>query len=171
MSLDHYGHNRTYCYSPPPESRAILIPERLKTMAAKTKTTAKRSLIRQSVVLPATAEKLYKIYMDAALHSAATGAPVKISEKPGSPFSAFGGELWGSTLSVIESRLIVQSWRSSNFHDTDPDSTLILSFVPKGKSGQIDLIHIDVPEQDYEGVKGGWDTYYWEPWRKYLSKK
>jgi activator of HSP90 ATPase len=141
------------------------------TVSKTKETSGKRSLITQSVVLPATAEQLYTIYMDPALHSAAIGAPVKISEKPGTLFSAFGGDLSGTTLSVVAPRLIVQSWRSNNFHDTDPDSTLILSFVGKGKKGQIDLIHIDVPEQDYEGVKDGWETYYWASWREYLARK
>ena len=140
-------------------------------MAKATKKTSSRSLIQQSVVPPATPAQLYKMYIDAALHSAGVGGPVQISEEPGTPFSAFGGQLSGITLSVVSSRLIVQSWRSSNFHAGDSDSTLILSFFPKGSGGQIDLIHIDVPEQDYEGVKSGWETYYWEPWRKYLKKK
>lgn len=100
-----------------------------------------------------------------------TGAPVIISPEPGSAFSAFGGQLTGATLSVVAPRLVVQSWRSTNFLDTDPDSTLILSFVPEGKNGRIDLIHLDVPEQDYEGVREGWETYYWEPWREYLTGK
>ena len=72
---------------------------------------------------------------------------------------------------MVAPRLVVQSWRSTNFLDTDPDSTLILSFVPEGKNGRIDLIHLDVPEQDYEGVREGWETYYWEPWREYLTGK
>ncbi len=131
----------------------------------------KRSVIAQSVVLAASAEELYNIYMDPALHAKAIGAPVKISAKPNSPFSAFGGELSGSTLSVVAPRLIVQSWRSSNFHSTDPDSTLILSFVDKGRQGRIDLIHLDVPEQDYKGVRDGWETWYWAPWREYLASR
>jgi hypothetical protein len=72
-------------------------------------------------------------------------------------------------LSVIPSMLVVQSWRSVHFSHDDPDSTLILAFVPKGKSGRIDLVHIDVPAQDYQGVTQGWETHYWEPWRRYLA--
>jgi activator of HSP90 ATPase len=130
-----------------------------------------RSLIRQSVVLPASAESLYATYLDPALHSAMTGAPVEVSAEAGSPFSAFGGLLSGSMIAVIAPRLIVQSWRSVNFKDGDPDSTLLLTFVPEGNQTRIDLIHIDVPEQDYEGVANGWDKYYWTPWKNYLAQK
>jgi hypothetical protein len=74
-------------------------------------------------------------------------------------------------LSVLAPRLIVQSWRSTNFGADDPDSTLILSFEPEGGNGRIDLIHIDVPEQDFQGVSEGWEKYYWTPWKRYLAEK
>ena len=128
-----------------------------------------RSLIRDSVVLPAPADVLYASYLDAAKHAAITGAPVTIGAEPGSPFSAFGGSISGTTLAVVPSRLIVQSWRATHFNDDDPDSTLILTFVPEGSNGRIDLVQIDVPEVDYQGVTEGWGKYYWEPWRRYLS--
>ena len=45
-----------------------------------------RSIIFQSVVLPAPAESLFVMYTNPAKHAAITGAPVAISLKPGSPF-------------------------------------------------------------------------------------
>jgi activator of HSP90 ATPase len=130
-----------------------------------------RSLIKQSVVLPASAESLYSTYVDPKLHSAMTGAPAETGSESGARFSAFGGQLTGSIITVIAPRLIVQSWRSAGFKVSDPDSTLILTFVPEGDQGRIDLIHIDVPEQEYEGVGKGWDKYYWTPWKNYLARK
>ena len=130
-----------------------------------------RRLITQSVVLPASAEHLYATYLDPELHAAVTGAPATVGVEPGSLFLAFGGQISGTMLSVIAPRLIVQSWRSTNFRDADPDSTLILAFVPEGKNGRIDLIHIDVPEQDYQGVSEGWEKYYWAPWKRYLAQE
>ena len=90
-----------------------------------------RNTIFKTVVLPAPADQLYDMYMDPEIHGAFTGAPAKISDVAGSPFEAFGGLLLGTTLQVIKSRLIVQSWRSVNFADEDPDSTLIISFTPE----------------------------------------
>jgi activator of HSP90 ATPase len=130
-----------------------------------------RPLITQSVVLPAPAEELYATYLDPVLHSAVTGARVTVSAEPGAQFLAFGGQISGATISTIASRLIVQSWRSNNFGEDDPDSTLILSFVPEGGNGRINLIHIDVPERDFQGVSEGWEKYYWTPWKSYLARK
>ena len=118
-----------------------------------------RSVIYKSVVLPAAADELYSMYLDAERHSEFTGAKANISTDSGASWDAFGGLLSGTILQVIKPRLIVQSWRSVNFAQDDPDSTLILSFVPEDDGdGRIDLIHVDVPESDYQGVTGGWES-------------
>lgn len=129
-----------------------------------------RNTIYKSVVLPAPAAKLYDMYMDSETHAAFTGAPAKISDEPGSPFEAFGGLLLGTMLQVVKPRLIVQSWRSVNFADDDPDSTLIILFVEEEEAeGRIDLIHLDVPDSDFQGVTGGWESRYFAPWLTYLQ--
>ncbi len=129
-----------------------------------------RSVIRQSVTLAATAEELFDTYLDPKKHAAVTGSAVTISDKPGSKFSAFFGSITGTTLAVIPKRMIVQSWRSTNFGLGDSDSMLILEFIPQGKKGRIELVQIDVPKVDFEGVTKGWELYYWTPWRRYLKK-
>jgi activator of HSP90 ATPase len=132
-----------------------------------------RSVIQQSVVLLASAERLFDMYLDPEQHGAFTGTPVVIGAQPGATFSAFGGQLSGSILAVLPHRLIIQSWRSTKFLSDDPNSTLILSFAtsgPDATSGRIDLIHLDVPAHDYQDVVAGWEKYYWRPWRAYLQR-
>ena len=128
-----------------------------------------RNVIRQSIVFPASAEKLFEMYLSPSIHQAITGAPVEIGDKRGSEFKAFDGALTGTILEVIKPKLIIKSWRSVNFMAEDPDSTLILLFTSEGDEGRIDLVHLDVPDQDHDGVNQGWDKYYWSPWRKYLA--
>lgn len=130
-----------------------------------------RSTIYKTVALPASAAELYDMYMDAEVHGAMTGAPATVSDQPGSHFEAFGGLLQGTMLQTVKSRLIVQSWRSVNFEKNAPDSTLILSFTPEDDAGRIDLVHLDVPENDFQGVTGGWDSRYFAPWLAYLQNR
>lgn len=131
-----------------------------------------RSTIVKTVVLPASAAELYDMYMDADVHGDFTGLPAKISAEAGSAFEAFGGLLVGTILQAIRPRLIVQSWRSVNFEKEQPDSTLIISFTDEEQdAGRIDLVHIDVPENDYQGVSGGWESRYFEPWLTYLQNR
>ena len=127
--------------------------------------------IQQSVTLPAAPAALYRMYLNPKSHAAITGAPVKIGAKPGSAFRAFNGALSGRVLATRPGRMIVQTWRSTGFGPKDLDSTLILTFWPRGKSGRIQLVHANVADRDVRGVTEGWKKYYWKPWRAYLTKK
>jgi len=128
-------------------------------------------IVRQSVVLPASPKALYAMYLSPRAHGAITGGKITISARPGSKFQAFGGALSGRTLYTVPGRLIVQAWRSRAFHWRDIDSTLILRFLPAGRKGRVDLVHVNVPSHDYHGVNKGWKNYYWKPWRRYLAKR
>ena len=130
-----------------------------------------RSIIYKTVVLPASAEALYDMYLDPSVHEAITGAPVQIKDEIGFKFQAFNGMLTGAILHVVRPRLIVQSWRSASFKAEDTDSTLFISFTPEVKSGRIDLVHLDVPDHDYDGVSQGWEKRYFTPWRTYLENR
>ncbi|HLU07205.1 MAG TPA: SRPBCC domain-containing protein [Woeseiaceae bacterium] len=130
-----------------------------------------RNTICKTVVLPAPAEELYEMYLDSQVHSDITGAPAKVSEEPNSLFEAFGGLLVGRTIQVVKHRLVVQSWRTVNFKKSDPDSILIISFTPEDDDGRIDLVHLQVPDSDFQGVCGGWDSRYFAPWLAYLQSR
>jgi len=126
--------------------------------------------IEQSVELPAPAATLYRTYVDPRLHAAVTGAPVSIAEEPGSEFRAFNGMLSGRVLLTVTDQMVVQTWRSNQWAPEDPDSVLILRFADAGPaSGAISLVHVGVAASDLEGVREGWNSYYWTPWREYLQ--
>ncbi len=125
--------------------------------------------IQQSVEFDATPETLYEMYMDSKQHTQATGAPAKFSRKVGGAFTAFGGQLKGRTLLLIQNQMIVQTWRADMWKKTDPDSILVLQFSKTKTGSRIDLVHVNVPEYDHQGVTEGWHHYYWEPWRVYLE--
>jgi activator of HSP90 ATPase len=127
--------------------------------------------IQQSVEFPATPAELFEIYMDSKKHSAATGGAAKISRKAGGAFTAWGGQLRGKNLVIIPKRMIVQTWRSTNFKKGDSDSILVLTFSKTATGARVDIVHAGVPEQDHAGVTEGWPKYYWEPWRAYLTKR
>ncbi len=125
--------------------------------------------IQQSEEFAASPAELFEMYMDSKKHSAATGGAAKMSRKPEGSFTAWNGQLRGKNLVIIPKRMIVQTWRSTNFKKGDPDSILVLSFSKSPAGGRVDLVHVGVPEQDHMGVTQGWPKYYWEPWRAYLA--
>src|SRR5262249_50068690 len=109
------------------------------------------------------------MYLDPAAHAAFTGAPVTIARHPGAPFRAFDGALSGTIIHVEPKRLIVQTWRSTNFAAGDIDSVLVLTFWPQDDGARIELAQINVSDGDFAGVSHGWEKYYWTPWRAYLA--
>lgn len=125
--------------------------------------------IQQSVEFKASPDVLYEMYMSSKKHAQATGSTAKVGRKAGEDFSAFGGLLRGKNLLIVPKKMIVQSWRSVEWKKSDPDSILILTFSKTKFGGRVDLVHVNVPEYDHEGVTQGWDTYYWKPWRAYLA--
>src|SRR5258706_15873391 len=93
-------------------------------------------VVKQSVVLPATAKALYAMYLSPKAHGSITGAKVAIGSRPGSSFRAFGGKLRGRVLQTIPGRLIVQAWRSSAFRKREAEPTVVIRLPPKGESGR-----------------------------------
>jgi len=119
--------------------------------------------------MPATPDKLFDMYLDDEAHAAFTGFPVTIAARAGAPFRAFNDMLSGTIIHVAPKRLIVQTWRSANWPAAAIDSVLTLSFWPEKDGARIELVHVNVPEEDFAGVSQGWEKYYWTPWRAYLA--
>jgi activator of HSP90 ATPase len=128
--------------------------------------------VRLGAELAATPAEIFDQYLNSRSHAAITGAPAVVNAKAGAKFSAFGGGLRGTILQLVPGRLIVQSWRASDWKANDIDSTLILTLLPKGRTGTlVELVHVNVPDGDFAGVSQGWERFYWAPWREYLQKR
>ena len=125
--------------------------------------------IKQKVKFNLAPKKLFAFYMDAKLHSELLGSKAVVSKESGSRFSAFGGDLKGTMLDVKNGKMITQTWRGSNWDKEVLDSILILIFHEIDGGTELELIHANVPDFESDGVKEGWKTYYWQPWKAYIK--
>jgi activator of HSP90 ATPase len=123
-----------------------------------------------AAALPAPPDQLYDMYLDSRLHSSFTGQEAKVESRAGSAFSAFDGMLSGKILHVEPKRMIVQTWRSGGWPQGAEDSVLILTFHAEAEGSRIELLHANVPVEDFAGISHGWEKYYWTPWRDYLTR-
>lgn len=130
-----------------------------------------KRIIQQSVTLPASPDRLFDMYLDPVSHAAIAGGPVTINPAVGSEFSAFNGMISGKTIAVVPKKHIVQLWRGQQWKPEDRDSVLVLTFLPDGAYGKIELTHLDVPDYDFDDVNKGWMDYYWKPWKAYLDRE
>ena len=75
-------------------------------------------------------------------------------------------------LHVVNNRQIVQTWRSSGWKKTDGDSVLALTFTSRADGGtDLQMVHSSVPDDDLDGVKKGWNGFYWDKWKEALAPK
>lgn len=75
----------------------------------------------------ASAAQLYSMYLDAKHHSAINGgAKAKIGPEEGAKYTVGDNYITGKNLELVKNRLIVQSWRASDWDKNAIDSTFIL---------------------------------------------
>ncbi len=127
--------------------------------------------IQQTARFSVPPDVLFDTYLDSKKHSAATKSKASISRRVGGKFSAFYGMLQGRNLAIVPKRMIVQAWRGSDWKQAKLDSILILTFSKIRGGGQIDLVHANIPDHAYSGIRRGWPKYYWNPWKAYLSRQ
>ena len=111
------------------------------------------------------------MYMDSKKHSAATKAPARITKKVGAKFSAHDGYIKGINLSIVPGRMIVQTWRGSDWKQSDPDSILILSFERENSAAVLKMVHANVPDKHKDHLNQGWKDHYWVPWKQHLKSR
>ena len=126
--------------------------------------------IQQKVTFRASPEALFDTYLSTRKHSAATGAKAVMSRSVGGKFMAHAGHLRGRNLAIVPKRLIVQSWRGSNWGKRDLDSILVLVFSQVRGGGRISMVHANIPDANVASITRGWSEYYWKPWKKYLRR-
>jgi activator of HSP90 ATPase len=121
--------------------------------------------------LPAEPRAIYEAWLSGTEHTAMTGAAATASAEVGDRFTAWDGYIEGKNLELKPHWCIVQSWRTTKFSDSDPDSRLELCIHPKGGGCELLLIHSEIPPDQVAGYRSGWVEYYFEPMRRYFAAK
>ncbi len=88
-----------------------------------------------------------------------TGAPAEMSTEPNSEFSLWNGDICGKNVEFVENKKIVQNWYFEGITD-DSIVTIKLHDGKKAGTTSVELIHTNIPDDDYEDFANGWDEYY-----------
>lgn len=48
-------------------------------------------------------------------------------------------------------------------------AALFLAVLSHAGGARIDLVHANIPDYAYAGIRTGWGRYYWKPWKVYLK--
>jgi activator of HSP90 ATPase len=66
-------------------------------------------------------------------------------------------------------RRIVQSWRTTEFDEADPDSQIEFLLEPAPQGTRLTLNHTNVPD-GHDDYQSGWHDCYFEPMKEHFSK-
>ncbi len=123
-----------------------------------------------SEIIPAKVSEIYKAWLSSKGHAAMTGNPAKVDGKVGGKFTAWDGYIFGSTLELTPNQRIVQAWRTSEFPDDAPDSRVEILLEKVGAGTKMTLIHSEMPEDQVESYRQGWEDFYFKPMREYFGR-
>jgi activator of HSP90 ATPase len=116
-----------------------------------------------------TPERLYSAWLDSEQHAAFTGSPAKVDPQVGGSFTAWDGYIQGATLELQPFLRILQSWRTTEFPEDSPDSSLEVLVQEEEGGARLTLIHTQIPDGQAESYRQGWEDYYFQPMQAYFS--
>jgi activator of HSP90 ATPase len=119
----------------------------------------------------ATPEAVYRAFLSSKQHSAFTGSEAKCSAKVGGKFSAWDKYITGKNLELVDGKMIVQEWKTSEWPDGYAPSILTISLKKKGEGTQLSMVQTRVPASQVDQYDKGWYESYWDPLKQYFRAK
>jgi activator of HSP90 ATPase len=119
---------------------------------------------------PVPSKSLYKAWLDSKEHSAFTNSEAIIDPQVGGEFSTWEGYITGKTISLEPFTRIIQSWRTTDFDEDDPDSRLEVTFEAMDSGCKVTLNHTGLPGGSKDEYIKGWEDYYFAPMQEYFVK-
>lgn len=130
----------------------------------------KTKTVKQVILFRGAPHELYEMIMDSKKHAGFSGSSAKMSRKVGAAFAAYGGWIKGKNLKLIPDRLIVQSWRGTDWPKNHYSKVMFL--FTKTKTGtKLTFSQTGVPAEKYVHINKGWREQYWAKIKKLLKKK
>lgn len=96
------------------------------------------------------------------------GGPAKMDENVGTKFSLWGGDIYGTNIEVEKFKKLVQEWYSGDWKEP---SIVTFKLEKDADFTLLELIHENVPDEEYDEIDKGWQDYYLGPLKKYLENK
>lgn len=119
-------------------------------------------------IIKSSPKEIYKAWLSNEGHSAMTGGSAEISEEIGASFSAWDGYIEGENIELIPFSYIKQSWRTSEFEDSDEDSILEIRLHEIEGGTELSLEHRNLPAHGEQYIQG-WEDHYFSPMLNYFS--
>ena len=124
-----------------------------------------------SEIIPAKASEIYEAWLNSEGHTAMTGSVAQVDGKVGGKFTAWDGYISGTTLDLTPDQRIVQAWRTSEFPEDAPDSQVEILLKEVEAGTKVIFIHNNMPKDQVESYRQGWDDFYYKPMKGYFGRR
>ena len=108
-------------------------------------------------IIPAQPEEIFLALTNPATIQLWTGEPAIMSTEPGSEFELWEGSIAGKNIGFEPGKKIVQQWY---FGNQETDSIVTIKLHPHKAGTSVELIHTNIPDEDFEAITEGWNENY-----------
>jgi activator of HSP90 ATPase len=108
-------------------------------------------------IIPAEVEDVYTALTNPFTIELWSGYPAIMDENIGTEFSLWEGDIVGKNIEIEKNKKIIQQWY---FGDQSEESIVTIKLFPDKKGTQVELIHKNIPDEDFENIKEGWNEFY-----------
>ena len=122
---------------------------------------------RKYYSIPAPPDDVYLALTNPVTLQLWTGEPAEMSTDPGSEFSLWDGSIAGKNIEFEPGKKLVQQWY---FGEQTEASIVTIILHPKGLGTSVELLHTNIPDEDYDDFADGWDTYYFGALREFYKE-
>lgn len=133
--------------------------------------TQKTESFHQIIQITAKPEEVYDAFIDSNIHSQFTGSASTIDPIVGGKFFIMDGYIFGTNLKLSKGKRIIQEWKTTEWPKGYLSSIVDFSFKASKRGTELVFVHSRVPSEQSKEYNEGWHEYYWEPLKKYFSKK
>lgn len=128
--------------------------------------------IKKHYHIKASAEDIFTALTNPLTIEIWTGATAVMEPVAGTEFSLWDGEISGINIEFEPGKKIVQEWF---FEDEDgiPNenkSIVTIKLHGEGNNTDVELLHINIPDDAFDNIVDGWDRYYFKPLKELVEE-
>lgn len=124
--------------------------------------------IVQDYHINASIEKVWQALTNAKEIEEWGAGPAEMDENMSTKFSLWGGDIHGTNIEVEKFKKLVQEWYFEDWHEP---SIVTFKLTKQKEFTKLELLHENVPDEEYEDIDEGWKEYYLGPLKKYLESQ
>lgn len=124
-------------------------------------------IIKQKYTINSTPQKVWDALTNPKIIEKWSGAKAVMTDKEGTKFKLWDNEIFGTNIKVTPIKKLVQEWYTDTMIKP---SLLTFNIKRQGNKTIVELIHENVPEDEFDDIKSGWKDYYMNPLKKLVEK-